>query len=65
MFHNAGLVPPERIGKMLASFDASGSEGDYGVRETYPYINPNLTMGQAPACCKPSNIAELSWVASN
>ena len=50
VFHDAGVVPPNRVAMMLESFDASGSEGDYGVRETYPYIDSNLTMGQAPGC---------------
>lgn len=50
VFHDAGVVPPDRIAMMLESFEASGSEGKYGVRETYPYIDPNLTMGQAPGC---------------
>ena len=50
VFHDAGVVPTDRIAMMLESFDASGSEGEYGVRETYPYIDPNVTMGQAPAC---------------
>lgn len=49
VFHG-GVVPPDRVAMMLESFEVSGSEGDYGVRETYPYIDPNLTMGQAPGC---------------
>lgn len=50
VFHDAGVVPRDRIAMMFDSFDASGSEGEYGVRETFPYIDPSVTMGQAPGC---------------